>query len=222
MPPWARSGWSSKRLLSFRTSSRVSRSCASTSAPRWRDWITPPLRRAIVRDDLIVSSRTSSFSSRRDSISPITSSRFFTSRGWTTVLFEGWPAGHADRCTSGDASATRSNGPHPLDLRLDGHRLADVPSRVVAPGHEGQCLLGQGLRVAEIRRNADDREGPGRRRVEVAGLLVDAREVELRPRSADALLVHLDQLAGLRMRAVSWGHDVLADGGHAREPRAPG
>src|SRR2546427_7730823 len=42
-------------------------------------WIALPLSRAIVRDDLIVSSRTSSFSSNRPSISEMTSSRFFTS-----------------------------------------------------------------------------------------------------------------------------------------------
>src|SRR5947209_9860710 len=42
-------------------------------------WIALPLSRAIVREDLIVSSRTSSFSSNRPSISEMTSSRFFTS-----------------------------------------------------------------------------------------------------------------------------------------------
>src|SRR6266705_1567697 len=79
IPVWYRSGWSFRRLRSFRISSRVSWSAVPTSCPRCIAWIALPLNRAIVREDLIVSSRTSSFSSNRPSISEMTSSRFFTS-----------------------------------------------------------------------------------------------------------------------------------------------
>src|SRR3989454_10893887 len=107
--------------------------------------------------------------------------------------------------------------PHPLDLALNDLGLADVPPRVEAPRDEGQGLLGDRLGVREIRRDADDRERPRGRRVQVAGFLVDARVIEFRPRAANALFVNFQLLPRLRMRAIPHGDDILAYRGLAGE-----
>src|SRR5437773_7976238 len=101
--------------------------------------------------------------------------------------------------------------PHPLDLPLDHVRPADVPAGVEAPRDEGEGLLRDRLRLFQVRRDPDDREGPGGRRVQVASLLVDARVVQLRTGLPDAVLVDLQLLSDPRMGTVSHGNYVLAD-----------
>src|SRR2546425_12741302 len=107
--------------------------------------------------------------------------------------------------------------PHPLDLALNDLGLADVPPRVEAPRDESQRLLGDRFGVREIRRDADDRERPRGRRVQVAGFLVDACVVEFRPRAANALFVDFQLLPRLRMRAIPHRDDILAYRGSAGE-----
>src|SRR2546427_2846860 len=107
--------------------------------------------------------------------------------------------------------------PHPLDLALNDLGLADVPARVEAPRDEGQSLLGDRLGVLKVRRDANDRERPRGRRVQVSAFLVDARVVEFRPRAANAVFVDLELLPRLRMRSVPHGDDVLAYRGLAGE-----
>src|SRR5438094_2445465 len=160
VPVWYRSGWSFRRLRSFRISSCVSWSAVPTSCPRCIAWIALPLSRAIVRDDLIVSSRTSSFSSNRPSISEMTSSRFFTSCGWPIPLFEGWPA---DASTATgllcnlEVEHRRLHGRHQLDpYRHDHFDPAggrDVPQvdhalPTEAPEDLGHLCLGAGVIAA--------------------------------------------------------------------------
>src|SRR5437867_2344216 len=115
IPVWYRSGWSFRRLRSFRISSRVSCNAPPTFCPRCIPWIAEPLKRAIVREDLIVSSRTSSFSSRRDSISSITSSRFFTARGCPIPLMRIRPP-----------DSVRDMRPEPRRTRWDGPDLVNM------------------------------------------------------------------------------------------------
>src|SRR5437016_10007475 len=114
--------------------------------------------------------------------------------------------------------AARANPTHPLDFLLHDLGLADVPPGVKAPRDEGEGLLRDRLRLLEIRRDPDDRKGPGGRRVQVASLLVDARVVQLRTGLPDAVLVDLQLLSGPRMGTVSHGNDVLADRRPMREP----
>src|SRR5712691_3932859 len=120
--------------------------------------MAPPLSRSIGRDDLLVISRTSSFSSRRDSISSMTSSRFFTPRAWPFPLFEG--------------SLTQLA--HAVHFVLDDLGLPDVPTCVEASRHEREGLFRDRLGLLERRGEADHREGPRCRRVQMTGLLVDA------------------------------------------------
>src|SRR5213078_2666563 len=96
-------------------SSRVSCSAPPTFCPRCIPWIAEPLKRAIVREDLIVSSRTSSFSSRRDSISSITSSRFFTARGCPIPLMRIRPP-----------DSVRDMRPEPRGTRRDRRDLVNM------------------------------------------------------------------------------------------------
>src|SRR5207249_9788357 len=107
--------------------------------------------------------------------------------------------------------------PHPLDLALNDFGLADVPAGIETPRDKGQALFRDRLGVLEIRSDSDDRQGPRRRRVEMSALLVDARIEQPRPRPANALLVDLELLPRLRMRAVSHRDDVLAHRGLAGE-----
>src|SRR5438093_11525690 len=96
--------------------------------------------------------------------------------------------------------------------------VADVPAGVEAPRDEGEGLLRDRLRLFQVRRDPDDREGPGGRRVQVASRLVDARVVQPRTGLPDAVLVDLQLLSGPRMGTVSHGNDVLADRRLMREP----
>src|SRR3989449_744334 len=99
--------------------------------------------------------------------------------------------------------------PHPLDLALNDLGLADVPARVEAPRDEGQSLLGDRLGVLKVRRDANDRERPRGRRVQVSAFLVDARVVEFRPRAANAFFVDLELLPRLRRRLAGGAIEVL-------------
>src|SRR5438094_105883 len=72
-------------------------------------------------------------------------------------------------------------------------------------------LLRDRLRLFQVRRDPDDREGPGGRRIQVAALLVDARVVQLRTGLPDAVLVDLQLFPRLRMGSVPHRDDVFAD-----------
>src|SRR5712691_287294 len=163
--------------------------------------MAPPLSRAIVREDLIVNSRTSSFSSSRLSLSSMTSSRFFTSRAWPFPLFEG--------------SLTQLA--QAVHFALDDLGLPDVPTCVEASRHERERLFRDRLGFLERRGDADHREGPRCRRVYMTGFFVDASIEQLCPGAADALLVDLELLTRLRVGPIAHRHDVLAHGCLPRE-----
>src|SRR5439155_16418347 len=101
------------------------------------------------------------------------------------------------------ASAALSNLPHPLDLLTDHLWLPDVPTCVEAPRHERERLLRNRFCFPQGRRDADDRQGTRRCRVQVPALLVDTRVEEFRPCGPDAVLVHFELLACPRMGSIA-------------------
>src|SRR5713226_10708312 len=134
---------------------------------------------------------------------------------WSTARARGYHS----RGRMSEPSPTLPNPPHPFDLLLDDLGLPDVPAGIETPGDKGEGLFGNRLRILEIGRDPDDGKGPRSRRVQMAGLLVDARIEQLRAALADAVFVDLQLLPCLRMRSISHWHDILADSRLAREPQ---
>src|SRR6266852_4562970 len=134
---------------------------------------------------------------------------------WSTARARGYHS----RGRMSEPSPTLPNPPHPFDLLLDDLGLPDVPAGIETPGDKGEGLFGNRLRILEIGRDPDDGKGPRSRRVQMAGLLVDARIEQLRAALADAVFVDLQLLPCLWAGSISHRHHVLADGRLTREPQ---
>src|SRR2546428_2088552 len=100
-------------------------------------WIALPLSRAIVREDLIVSSRPSSFSSNRPSISEMTSSRFFTSEDDPSRYLR---VGSDIICGRGQTSAAPYLGAFGSSV-VHGERAPfDAPTEIGRSGRDGRGI----------------------------------------------------------------------------------